>query len=514
MVNVYNDWIYVSKDDPSYFTLSMVLVYHEEGRTVRKKNGHNIELPSVDHLLYTEEQDQMVIPSGIFFLIEKFLKESDVKIHRRESRITNTDNYVNNIDSYRDILGSIELRDVQLKAIKKILFAKRCIVQMSTGSGKTEVMCALTKILTLINDGIVPTILILVPTINLINNTYDRFTKYNIPIAKYSDNRCIINNCVNVCHPTSLGNDLNKDPELLSSIEVLIGDECHHFQSDTFRRPSYNMSNIVYSIGLSASAIRHEVVGSIDIKDYNYSELLIIGATGRLVMNANAGSLIDNGQLANPVLCVMDNPANEPISKNDIVNWSVISKIRLESDYRNRLIVSVSKFFYNKGRKTLILVRTKRWAHLLMELFDEVGMSDTVRASFGGGVFEKYDKGKFINDKDNVLERFSNGEYSVLIGTSHLYEGADLPYLDVLILGYGGKGERLQIQGLGRVLRVTKSGKYAWIIDFNDTEDIVLSKHSRLRMERYRDIINIPESHIFYNISINDLPEVFNKLEN
>lgn len=510
MVTITNNWLIVGRDDPSYFQLYMNLAYVEKEKRRKLSNGREVRVPAQTHRLYTIFDDCMYIPVGVFPLLDNYFKNSEVIYKTRNTLDFN--NIIDNIDDYKNILDGITLRKEQLIALRKILYFKRCLIQMATGSGKSEILCAYVKVLSLVN-GTNMTVLLMEPTIKLIDDIYRRFNKYNIPIVKYSDNRSIVKNCVNICHPLSLGNDLDRDHRLLEDVEVLLADETHHLASETFRTPTYSMNNLMYSIGVSASAISQDNVDCKDISRFSYNEALVIGATGPLVLNVSAKHLIESGSLAKPVLLMIDNPANESLNKNDIANWSKVSLVRLESEYRTQLVVDSAKFFHSIGRKSLILVRTKRWAESMLKLFYELGLSNYVRASFGGGVFIGYNGSEFFNDKDDVFKKYGSGEYTILIGTSHLYEGVDVPDLDTIILAYGGKGERLQIQGLGRVLRKTKTGIYAYIVDFTDDNDLVLSKHSRMRMKRYKELIGIPDEHIFYGISVSDIPEIFNSLE-
>lgn len=510
MVKVTNNWIIVSKDDPSFLQLSMNLSYTEKEKTRRLPNGREIRIPAVTNRLYTVYGHNMYIPVGVLPYLKDYFTKSIVVDDRIKS--VDVQNIIDNIDNYADLLPGITLRKYQLVSLRKILFYKKCLVQISTGGGKTEVMCALVKALAEAN-GQYMTTLLMEPTIKLMNDICKRFEKYEIPIVRYSENRKIVPNCVNICHPISLGNDLENDPELLSEVQVLLADETHHLAAESFRRPTYSMNNLQYSVGVSASAISQEHATLTDISGYTYTEALVLGATGQLVVNVTSRSLIDSGSLADPVLFMVSNPADEPIGKNDIANWTKISQVRLESDHRTNLVVESAKFFHYANRKSLILVRTRRWAEKMLRLLYESELGDYARASFGGGVFEGYDGNGIFIDKEDVFKKFNNGEHTILIGTSHLYEGVDVPNLDVIILAYGGRGERLQVQGIGRVLRKTKSGKYAYIVDFTDDKDIVLSKHSRMRMDRYREVIGVPDDHIFYDINISDFKNIFDSLE-
>lgn len=509
MVTITGNWIIVDKSDPSYAQLSINLVYIEREKR-RKVRGREIRIPPQTHRLYEISNDKLYIPCGVLSYIKDYLTKSDVIYEIPDS--IDMSGAISNIDKYENILDGISLRKYQIIALRKILHFKRCLIQMSTGSGKTEVLCALSKIIADVNNGYMTTLLI-EPTVKLVDDTARRFENYGIPVAKYSENREIIPNVINISHPASLGNDLEKDKNLLNGVQVLLADETHHLSAESFRRPTYSMNNLQYSVGVSASAISQYHVGIDDISKYTYDEALVIGSTGPLVVNVTSKNLIESGSLANPVLLMLDNPADEPMRKNDLDNWTKILSTRLESEHRTKLAVDTAKFFHEKGRKTLILVRTKKVAEDILRELYKFGLGEYTRASFGGGIFEGFNGAEIYNDNGDVFSKFGNGEYTILIGTSHLYEGVDVPNLDVIVLACGGKGERTQVQGIGRALRKTKSGKYAYIVDFTDTEDAILSRHSRMRMNRYVDIIGVPKEHIYKNISVGNLEEIFNSLE-
>lgn len=664
MIKIDNLWIEVTKDSPCYTSLSTSLVYEEKVRT-RQGRGRNapVIFTKRQFPLYTKDKktESLLIPVGLYdFISNQFVL--DKVVDTRSINKFKVDSTIDTIDVYADVLGhGITLRKEQLIAIRKILFAKRCLVQMCTGcfvghtrvlltdgtsmkfidlindykdkkvytysykynkvvesniksvhiskytdyivrinfdngisiectphhpfmvhdngyleakylepdtkleiygskkvsvkhvshirlhtkipvydlevdndshnfaidvsysdsygvfvhnSGKSEVMCGTVKLLSSSNNGVYPTTLVIEPTSRLVNEMTTRFAKYDIPVTKYGSNRKVVPNTVNICHPKSLGNDIENDSTLLNDVEVMFGDECHHLRSPSFRKPTYYMPNLVYSVGLSASAIAQDHIGAKSLKDYTYGEALTIGATGPLVLNIKTEQMIKNGSLAVPVLVVLNNSANEATHTADVTDWHAVSKYRLESDDRNKLVVDAARFFYEMNRKTLILVNTRRWAYKLMELFDSYKMSDSVRASFGGGVFERYNGHDFEVDTNNVNERFNRGEISILIGTSHIYEGADIPNLDSVILAYGGRGERLQIQGIGRALRKTKTGKYAWLVDFNDLDDVVLHSQFKKRFQRYKELIGVKEDKILDGVDIQDMRNAFYDFEN
>lgn len=515
MVTISNNWISVSSDDPSYNVLLIDLKFIEPSKERRLKGGRVITIPPKTNYVYHIENNTMFIPVGLLDLLDPYFNNSKI-IDKREDSVyydkSYTDDIIRNISNYKDILPGITLREEQILSIRKIIYKKRCLAQLVTGSGKTEIMCALTKILYSV-ENIMPTVLILEPTKKLVSDTIRRFKNYGIMAVDYSENRYILNNCVNICHPKSLCNDINKDSNLLDSVEIMFGDECHHLRSNTFRTPTYNMSNLVYSVGLSASAIDQSHISAKKLQDYSFDELLVIGATGPLVINIKAKSMLGD-KLADPILMVFNNKANEYIKQSDIFNWHEVLHKRLESNNRNKLISNISNFFFIKNRKILILVRTKSHARAILQDLHQLGLSEYSRASYGGGYFEKYNGIDYEQDCLDIFENYNKGKYKILIGTQHLIEGVDVPNLDVVVLAYVGKNEKVLVQSIGRVLRKTKTGKYAYIIDFNDYEDIILSNHYRIRLNKYENIIGVPTDHMYIGMEIEDLPSIFSSLEN
>ena len=509
MVRLTNNWIIVSQDDVAYFSLKINLKKKMPPKKIRKRNNTVTNVPQPDEPLYyiDEQSGDMYIPVGLFEFISEQLKLSKIVDCRVFYDIDADD--LSEIERYRSILGGIELRNEQLLAIRKALINGRGILELATGSGKTEIMCGIVKYL-MLKYGKCPTVLLLEPTINLQHSTINRFKKYDIPALSYTDNREIKLNTVNVAHPQSLGNDLDTNPDLLNSVDVLLCDECHHFSADSFRRPTYNMSNLKMSIGVSASAISQEHIDYTNILDFDMNEILAISATGRLLMNVITADMVNDGNLAKPVLMIMKYECRERLENGNPSDWADISKTRLESENRSKYITACADVFSRYGRKTLILVNTIRWAENLLKLLYDSGVS--AGASFGSGKMIRYNGIIFEKNKD-VMRDFESGDISVLVATSHLYEGADIPNLDTIILGYGGKGERTQIQGIGRALRITKNGKYAYVVDFTDNGDLVLNRHFNSRLSRYKNIIGITDDRIFYNNSSGDLEKNFKELE-
>ncbi|AWD93065.1 ATP-dependent helicase [Bacillus phage vB_BceM-HSE3] len=397
-------------------------------------------------------------------------------------------------------------------------------------SGKTEIMSACLKLMNEIY-GHYPKTLIIVPTSHLAKQTVKRLSKYGIPIEDYRSTRDINSVPVQVTHPKSLANDIKKNPDILKDIKVMMWDEAHHNQSDTYRSVYENAYNLEFSVALSASAIDFDKLSGTELHKFVPDEALVIGTSGRVLVNIPPSYYIKQGILATPVLCQLEYEHSEMLSSKRKSHWGK----NLEATGRINLVAQSASYMAMKNRKILILVNTINQANLILTKLADLGTAKLARVGLGSnsnlkwvdepqevtrrqkltdGTFAKrIEKVNIVAESEDIYEMFDNGDIKILIGTSHLDEGFDVPNLDVAILGGGGKSQRKTIQRIGRMLRKTKTGNYGYVIDFTDKGDKVLSKHSRDRLKLYRKIIGVPEHFIFEKMTLVDMKKKFLELE-
>lgn len=470
----------------------------------------------VYYIYNLDDNDNLIVPIGLMEFVKPFFSKYVNINYNLNDRLIDTNKVISNLND--KLLDGITLREEQMKAIKLCLTLKRTIIQMGTGAGKSEVMCGFIKAIQ--NEtGECPTTLLLEPTDKLKNEMIERFQKYGINAIDYGKKRQIIKNAVNITHPMSLNNDLEKDESLLKDIKVYMCDECHHNSSKTYMFTILNIPNAEYTIGVSASAVSQEHINEKNIANYDIGEIETMGMIGTVSMNVTAADLIKGSKLAKPVLLIVNNLANEVLDKRKQNDWHEINKKKLQSPKRTREIAEMSVFFSKRNRKTLILVNTKDYAYNIAKVISELGLNDQCRLSFGGKVFLKYNStlGEFEKDDSDTFEDYRSGKISILIGTQHLVEGVDVPSLDTVILAYCGKSERIQIQSCGRVLRLTKNGNMAYIVDFSDCKDPILSYQFKTRLKTYLTTIGVNRNDV-YVVNPEKIEEetsiIFNKYEN
>lgn len=466
-----------------------------------------IEDNLVKELYYINEDEDIVIDKGLRFLLPKELFENCEDVSSREIDV----DAKNDPEFYRNLLDNIVLRDDQILTVIKAVKNKRGLFQLPTGSGKTICIAAILKYYYKML-GYYPNTLIFEPTNYLVDDMVNRFTDYGIPVSKYKDHRNKIDGVV-ISHPMSLYNDLKDESSVFEEVKIFIGDEFHHQSCETWYSIYNSLVNVEVCLGFSASIISRSKLPITDISKLTYNEAVIIGCTGNIVMDVPVSYYIEKGILAKPVLFRMSNPANEFVY--DDKNWHLLREKKLESPNRTKIICKIATMLSLIKYKVLILTSTKNHANNLMKLFNEYGIGNKCVCSFGGGIYLKLDENGNLVDcrNENPKEKFDSGDFNIMIGTTHLYEGADIPNLDAVILASVGRKARKLIQGVGRSLRKSKTGKYAYIFDFDDYQNGILKMHSELRMNMYREIIGIDNSYIYDHCTFDRFKEYFKLLE-
>lgn len=441
---------------------------------------------------------------------ERYVQDERTHVH---DRLKNQRIYTN--EYLREILPGIELRNDQIESVRRCMTSGFGNVQASTGSGKSVMISAIIKCLcnsfATINNPKIPKCLILVPTKFLMEEMKNTLERFGIKSQLYSDVRSNWNGIV-VAHPKSINNDLDNGIVDLSDLDLLIGDEVHHVRSDTWKRLFDLAVNTEFIFGFSASLVSSSKLPIDSISKLSVDEVLMIESTGDVLINIEATYYTNNDILAQPLAVTITNTFDVYA---DPKNWHDLRKLQLESDNRSIKAVEISDYMNAIGLKTLILLSTRNHACNMLRMFYDCGLGNKTICSFGGKEFLMCDDcGEIIKVDKNSMDRFKSGELTIMLGTSHIYEGVDIPNLDCVIMLVVGKSVRRIIQGVGRSLRRTKNGKYAYIVDFTDSNSGVLKYHSRLRVGYYRDIIGVPESRLFENISVSQFKNLVDNIEN
>lgn len=404
-------------------------------------------------------------------------------------------------DGDKNLLPGIELRDYQVTCVKKCLLKKRGVIRLPTGSGKSEIMVALSKVLK-------KRTLVLTNASKLLTQTALRYRKYGIKSVgvigslrpKERDTleeagvtiwdssepeevyKCKV--VVGMVQSLSILIKSGDDDVLkfLRTRELLHLDECHGSSAMTYRIV-VSRCPAPYRFGFSGTPFRDTFYANLHPRD-----LILTGLTGDVILSLSHNYLIERGYIAQPI--VYFRSISTP--KIQHFNWRWVYKQGIvKNKERNRAIVDSVLRLWNANYKVLVIINHKDHGALLLEALEAKGIKTYF--SHGGSAVKEWDKdSKEIVDSElsvnELHDLVDTSERFVLVGTPTYDEGVDLPSMNACVMGAGGKSLRQSLQRPGRVLRPKANNLPVIVLDFNDVLHPFLAKHSKMRRRIYTEV--------------------------
>ena len=150
-----------------------------------------------------------------------------------------------------------------------------------------------------------------------------------------------------------------------------------------------------------------------------------------------------------------------------------------ESAARNNIIINEYLDNHKKYGKTLVFAVNQIHAEKLCELFNKAGISCDYAISSRA-------------DSQDVIRRFKDNEFEVLINVQILTEGSDVPDIQTVFLTRQTNSDSLLMQMIGRGLRgeKAKGTKTANIVAFHDTWNRFAKWLDPAELDIFEDIID------------------------
>lgn len=413
----------------------------------------------ITHLM--EKKPRFRFPTGLF---PKVLEELNVKGIVFETNDGDGTFGVAVVGTSTSVqLRGVELRDYQFETLHACLRNGRGVVQLPTGSGKTEVEIALAKML-----GVKT--LYMVHRKELVNQTKERFKK-RWPEVKvgvcgdgwWNDREQVT---VGMVQTLTSRSRLEQLAALLSEVQLVIVDEVHHAPAPTYYRLLMS-APVPFRFGFSATP-----------EGNSGDEMMMEAALGPIIYQMQASPLVERGLLARPIVEFLTAPGPD-IEYMSGYEWGNEEGIYMtgivKNDARNRLIAKKVREHVDAGRNVLVLVTRVEHGHILAELTGyEFVYGDT-------------------DFKDRLvalsrLEGKNDSRGTALVASTILDEGVDVRGLDVVVNAAGGESVVRTAQALGRAIRPKNDtgASRCWFIDFVDTGHDILRRHSRKRLAQLR----------------------------
>jgi superfamily II DNA or RNA helicase len=256
---------------------------------------------------------------------------------------------------------------------------------------------------------------------------------------------------------------MGKMTKLLHLFEFCIIEEAHEASSETYFRVLNEMVNARYRLALTATPF---------MRADEEANMRLMAVSGQIGISVSEKKLIERNILARPIFQYRDVPKAPDVKP--FYSWQKAYDLGVvKHEARNLDIVNRVKFARALGLPVMILVQRKVHGQTIRDLCRAQGFA----TEFIHGAHDNV-------QRQRALNRLKSGETEVLIGSTILDVGVDVPAVGMVILAGGGKAEVALRQRIGRGLREKKNGpNVCFVVDYNDTGNKYLRRHAKARRE-------------------------------
>lgn len=251
--------------------------------------------------------------------------------------------------------------------------------------------------------------------------------------------------------------------KLLEMFELVILEEAHEASGNSYYEILRHCKNAHYRLALTGTPF---------MKDDEESNMRLMACSGPIAIKVSEKLLIDRGILAQPHFKIISLP-QKPAKLHKHTGWQAAYRIGIvENPYRNAAVVRECVKMAGYGLTGMVLIQQTAHGETLREQLTEAGL-----------------RVEFIQGEDDqagrkaALQRLAKADIDVLIGTTILDVGVDVPAVGYVVLAGGGKAEVALRQRIGRGLRAKKTGpNVCFVVDFADDYNEHLKGHALTRL--------------------------------
>lgn len=376
----------------------------------------------------------------------------------------------------------------QEEAKKQMIAQPDCVARMPPRAGKTRCMLEVVRELNLRCLWIAPTTSIVDQTIRSAREWFDEKDVVQVQTKTWKEHKDALITVV-----TAAGM-LQLPPEFFLSRQMLVCDEIHHFLENGSwgRKLAANTAHIHHRKGMSGTFFRS-----------SGDDLALLAFIGRVGYSIGSQELLDKGYLVPTYQCFVPIEGKVKKTSGEFFAPNGVGTLGISKHaHRNDVVASAAKHLEGLGRTVLILVTTKVQGYEIKERLDGF-FTKNPNAEFEAVEFASTDRKKGIIQK--LYKSFSERqEVKILIGTSMVGEGVDLPPADALVYAAGRKASVPFIQSLYRVATANPGKEFGIIVDFVDKHHKTLLQHSR---HRWTIASSDPVFKLSYLESLEQFPE-------
>lgn len=370
--------------------------------------------------------------------------------------------------------SEFQLRPYQKEAVEVSIPKGRGIIVLPTATGKTLTMASLIKTILSENEFDSKHVLVVVPDIGLVNQTYADFVKYGLEYScsKWSGSFDFDKNSkIIVCNQAILRSESQSSiTEYLSkNTGLLLIDEVHTIKRGNTSTKLLSKFQTLHRFGFTGT-----------LPESPLDLWALFGTVGSVLTKIESRTMRDEEWIADAIAKIILIKHREP--PHIVVDIKDPNKAYLEeiewlvqNKFRNSIICN----FANKlSKNSLLLVNRKEHGKQLLEIAKEMDPTGQKEIHFIEGEVE-------VEDREKVQKMMEERDNIICIAMSSIFStGISINNLHYVFFCSGGKSRVRIIQSIGRGSRLHHSKNKMVLFDFADNTRYSF-KHLQRRIELY-----------------------------
>lgn len=378
--------------------------------------------------------------------------------------------------------NSLKYREHQEKSIYNALKKGKGVVLIPTAGGKTLAIAGLIESIRLNLNKINAKTLIVVPTLQLVEQTYKDFEEYGLKnITKWSgDNKPDFNSHIIIAGSQILLSK-NTDLSILDDIKILIIDETHILKKNNEINKILKFINTNFKFGFTGT------MPSDLIDQWN-----IIGKLGPIVYQEKTENLKNKKYVSDFKILIL-NVKHKELPKL-YVNLTKPAEayqqeidFLMQNDRRNEIICNLSK---KLQKNTLIMVDRIEHGEIIKNKLVNICQKNR-HIYFIRGLTD-------MEEREKIRSLMGKRNDVIVVAISKIFStGINIPNLHNIIFASAGKAKIKIMQSIGRALRLHPTKNIAHIFDVADN-----TKYGKIHIMERKKLYN-SENFNYEEVEIN-----------
>jgi superfamily II DNA or RNA helicase len=381
-------------------------------------------------------------------------------------------NYYNGFDDPELVRFTLmDYREHQEKSILNGLKKGKGVVLIPTAGGKTYAIAGLIESIRLNLKNPSAKALVLVPSLQLVEQTYKDFEEYGLKsLTKWSgDNKPNFESKTIIAGNQILLSE-KTDLSILSEVDILIVDECHVLRKNNEINKVLKFINTNFKYGFTGTLPTDK------IDQWN-----IFGKLGPIIYQERTEDLKNKKYVSNFRILIL-NLKHKSIPKFSVNLNKPAEAYQQELDFllqnqrRNEIICNLAK---KLNQNTLIMVDRIDHGDILENVLRQ-NCDENRPIYFIRGLTE-------MEERERIRSLMDKRNDVVVVAISKIFStGINIPNLHNIIFASAGKAKIKIMQSIGRALRLHPTKSIATIFDIADN-----TKYGKIHIEERKKLYNL-----------------------